>query len=150
MAATIRVEYDTAAMDAVDAQLARLEVLDRQPALTKALRKAATVSAKRLRQILPKPGYPGDKPGLKALNKTVKVRVKRYEKVTVSVMGYDHNGGQHGHNVDQGHAKVLWGKKTSERVEGKGYLAKAVADTREESSRTLESEMEIVVDKVLG
>ena len=139
MSATIRIDIDEHAMDTLDRQLARVEVMDRDRVLNKIIRAAANVPARRLRQILPKPGYPGDKPGLTPLRKTVKVKVKKYNKVTVAIMGYDYNGGQHGHLVEEGHVKVVWGNKTGGRVEGKHYLQKSVEDTREATSREVES-----------
>jgi len=150
MSKTIRMEFDDASMNVLEKQLARLEAMDRDAALNKALRSASTVSAKRLRQILPPPGYPGDKPGLKPLRQTVRVKVKKYDRLTVAMMGYEWNGGQHGHLVEEGHKKVLWGRETSEKVEGKGYLRRAVNDTRDEASRVLDARIRVVVQGIVG
>jgi hypothetical protein len=62
----------------VDKELAGLGMLSRMPAIKKGLRNAGNVVRKRVQETLPKPGYPGDKPGLKPLRDTVATKVKEY------------------------------------------------------------------------
>ena len=87
MGAEIKLTFDEATLAAAEQQLARLSVFDRSKALHTALKRAGGVVAKRVRQILPAPGYPGDKPGLTPLRKTIATRVKAYDKATVVMVG---------------------------------------------------------------
>lgn len=157
MTATI----DISASKELEAELLRLEAAARSPALIRGLRAGGAVVAKRLRQILPKPGYPGDKPGFKPLRDTVKAQVKEYQQgsVVVAVVGYEWGAGSHGHLVEYGHDIVTGGSspassaarqsarvsKTgrrgkgviSGRVEGRYYLKSASESTRPEQDQAM-------------
>jgi hypothetical protein len=95
----------------VDKELAGLGMLSRMPAIKKGLRNAGNVVRKRVQETLPKPGYPGDKPGLKPLRDTVATKVKEYPTgAVVAIVGYEWGAGSHGHNVEHGHRIAVGGK----------------------------------------
>ena len=72
----------------------------RGPAIKAALRKAGQVVARRAKQLVPPPGYPGDKPEFKPLRDTLGVEVKGYESATVAIVGPKRPAGAHGHLVE--------------------------------------------------
>lgn len=87
--------------------------------LSRGLRKVGNTIKSQTKAILPKPGYPGDKPGLTPLRETMKVKVKDYGggAVKVMVVGYTYSktpgvGGNHGHLLEGGHDIVVGGPKT--------------------------------------
>lgn len=147
----VSLELNTEVFAQIDKELAGLPMLSRMPAIKKGLRNAGNVVRARVRETLPKPGYPGDKPGLKALRDTVRTVVKEYPSgAVVAVVGYEWGAGSHGHNVEEGHRIAKGGtlvnpnrktppksKVTGERgqgaavgfVEGRFDLANAVKAT---------------------
>ena len=113
-----------------DKLLSRMPIEIRGKTLKKALRAAGNVVAREARRIAPKPGYPGDDPTKEPLNKTIKTVVRDYGTVIAAFVGPERPNGAHGHLVEYGHAKVLWGTPTGERVQGKPFMRPA-ADTTE-------------------
>ena len=88
----------------IEKTLLNMPILLRQKSLKKGLRKGGNEMAKAMRPLIPPPGYPGDKPGLMPLNKTVRVVVREYDGAVVAVVGPKWPEGAHGHLVDRGHA----------------------------------------------
>lgn len=120
----------------VDSELAKLSVLHRQPALRSGLRDAGRIVEKRYRELVPPPGYPGDKPGLKPLRDTITTRVAEYPSgVLVGVVGAQYPAGAHAHLLEEGFDLVRGGKKKTGgrvvgHVEGRHYLQQAVDSTK--------------------
>lgn len=106
----------------VHALLMQIDALSRGPAITKVLRDVGNHIKKSLREILPKPGYPGDKTYRTdkdgktvlavPLRDTVKVKIVNYRggEIKVMIVGYENPEGAHGHLVEFGHEKWLWGE----------------------------------------
>lgn len=88
--------------EAVDKQLGKLPLEVRHVAMPRALRAASSVVVKRAKELVPQPGYPGDKPGLKALRDTIGYVVKIYGQISVAVIGPQRPAGAHGHLVEGG------------------------------------------------
>lgn len=90
----------------IDAQLARMARPHAGP-LHNGLRKALEITKKRNYDLLPKPGYPGDRKHKAPLRDTLIVETKEYQQankaVVLGMVGYSWYGGQHGHNVEYGH-----------------------------------------------
>lgn len=112
------IEIDKATWDAADAILSKIDKAVRGKAVDQGLRKVGNEVKSKTRTILPKPGYPGDKPGLKPLRETLKVKVVNYRDgaVKVMVVGYTYSrtkgeGGNHGHLLEGGHDIVVGGSK---------------------------------------
>jgi hypothetical protein len=127
------IEIDKSTWDAADALLAKIDVAVRGKTVDKGLRKIGNQVKSQTKSILPKPGYPGDKPGLKPLRETLKVKVVNYRDgaVKVMVVGYTYSrtkgeGGNHGHLLEGGHKKVLWGRRTDEMVQPYEYMIQVV------------------------
>lgn len=157
--------------EAFEAELLRLEVAHRGTALRAGLRAAGNAVKQRLRQILPKPGYPGDKPGLTALRDTVSVKLKEYQlgRVVVAVVGYEWGAGSHGHLVELGHDLVIGGTspkpgagrkslraakdgrrgkgRIAGRVEGRYYLQAASEGTKAEQDQAMLSAIGRAVER---
>jgi len=123
---------DPASEKAALALLDKIEQHARGPAMNRVLKAAGEVVKREMQAIVPKPGYPGDKPGLKPLRDTVAVRVRNYQGGFYKVMlvGPSYPAGAHGHLVEDGQEKVLWGRVTGEFVEGKKYFSIAVDRTK--------------------
>ncbi len=132
---------DPKSMREADQLLKAIEEHARGRAITKVLKDAGDVLVKQLREVLPKPGYPGDKPHLKPLRDTVASKVKNYQGgfYKVLIVGYEWPTGNHGNLVEQGHdiapntfhngagfVTLKSTEETGERVEGKHYFATAV------------------------
>ena len=66
----------------------------------KALRRAGAVVVRRAKQLVPPPGYPGDKPELKPLRDTIGVEVKQGRRALYAVVGPKRPAGSHGHLVE--------------------------------------------------
>lgn len=104
MQTSVRIEVSEEFFREVDQQLARMEIIARSKLLEAGVRKGLNLVKTRVRQILPKPGYPGDKPELRPLRDTVGTTVKVYrDRYLTGVVGYRWDGGQHGHIVEHGH-----------------------------------------------
>jgi hypothetical protein len=124
-----------------DRLLLAIEEHARGAAIGRVLRAAGEAVKKAVQDVLPKPGYPGDKPDLKPLRDTVSVKVKNYQGgfYKVLIVGYALPAGAHGHLVEFGHemtANTWWNgerlvsvrstQETGVRVEGKFYFSTAV------------------------
>jgi Bacteriophage HK97-gp10, putative tail-component len=113
----------------------------RGAAITRVLKAAGQQLVDELKSVLPKPGYPGDKPSLKPLRDTVAMKVKNYQSgfFKVLIVGYAWPAGNHGNLVEFGHdiaPNTYWNgsrfvtlkstAETGKRVEGKFYFATSV------------------------
>lgn len=95
-------------------QLERLPIEARGIELEKAVRKGLNRIKKRARELVPPPGYPGDKPGLKPLRDTIGTVLRRYKGgvVIAGVVGPEYPAGAHGHLVEHGHRIAVRGTGT--------------------------------------
>ena len=115
----------------VDGLLSRLEIDMRERTLKAAIRKAGRVVEKEAKRRAPKPGYPGDKPGKTPLNETIKTKVVSFRNGSVlGMVGPRRPDGAHGHLVEFGHRKVLWGRETNERVRPYPFMRPAADTTK--------------------
>lgn len=104
--ASVRLEISEETWSQVDRELVALELIgtQRSGAVKRGLKTAGEVVEARVRETLPLPGYPGDKPGLKPLRDTVNTKVKDYGNgLFAAIVGYEYPAGAHGHNVEAGH-----------------------------------------------
>lgn len=138
------IEADKATWDAADKILAKLDMAVRGPAINTALRKVGNGIKSKTKAILPKPGYPGDKPDMVPLRETLKVKVKEYEggKIKVGIVGYTYSrekgkGGNHGHLLEGGHIKVLWGRRVGGFVKAYEYMIRICKTTKPEQNATI-------------
>lgn len=138
------VEIDDAAFKEADLLLAQIDESVRGRTIGNAMRKVLNEVGKKTKQILPKPGYPGDKPENVPLRDTLRTRTRNYQSGTVKVvlLGYSWPGGAHGHLLEGGHDIVKGGtKKAGGRVVGyvppNEYLIKVVRETKDQHSRQL-------------
>lgn len=160
MAGTVRITGDL--FETLDADLSKIDLMSKSKAVTSGMRKALNVPKRRLKGDLPKPGYPGDKPGLKPLRETPSVSVKHYGSgVVLGVLGYAQPTGAHGMLLELGHRIVTGGtssnpiRRKSVRVakdrsktgkgtqhgfvEGRFYLEKAASATESQQFAILET-----------
>lgn len=86
----------------VDKQLAQLPLELRATALRAGLNAAGQVVINRAKELVPKPGYPGDKPEYKPLRDTIGKLVKVYGDIWVAIVGPQRPAGAHGHLVERG------------------------------------------------
>jgi len=137
----VGISIDPRSIRAADNLLKAIEESARGAAIGRVMRSAGQVVRDRVREVLPRPGYPGDKPELKPLRDTVAVKVKNYQGgfYKVLIVGYALPAGAHGHLVEFGHdmaANTFWNgskfvsvrstQETGERVEGKFYFQTGV------------------------
>ena len=134
------ISLDPSAMRQATRILDNIEEMVRGPAITTVLRGIGNQIKSDVRAVLPKPGYPGDKPGFKPLRDTMLVKVKNYSggATKVLVTGYAWPAGAHGQPLEAGHEKYLWG----EHIEGSPvdphpYMAEVVAAGQVQYDRTL-------------
>jgi hypothetical protein len=116
--AQIELSIKESAWKAADQLLAKLDIQVRGKTIDNAMRKVGNEIKSQTKAILPKPGYPGDKPEMKPLRETLKVKVKQYNggSIKVMVVGYTYSrtkgqGGNHGHLLEGGHDIVTGGSK---------------------------------------
>lgn len=146
------IHIDPIAAKEADRLLSAIEEQARGAAIGRVLRDAGNLLKQKVREVLPKPGYPGDKPDLKPLRDTVTVKVKNYQGgfFKVLIVGYALPAGAHGHLVEFGHdmaANTFWnGMKfvsvqsttvSGKRVEGKGYFTAAVEMAQSQVDATI-------------
>jgi hypothetical protein len=118
---TASLEINEAFFQKIDGELSKLPHIGRMPVIEKGGKKAGKVVEARCREVLPKPGYPGDKPGLKPLRETLETKMVRYKdgRMLVFMVGFAWGAGSHGHLVEEGHRMVVGGKaprKSQQRV----------------------------------
>ena len=85
-----------------DELLTRLPLQLRGKYLKQGVRAGLGVVRKKARQLVPTPGYPGDKPGLKPLRDTIGLAVRDYGETIFGVVGPEYPAGAHGHLVEHG------------------------------------------------
>jgi len=161
MQSSCKLEISDEWFKGVEDQLVALGNIAANPVVERGMLSALKATAKRLFLILPKPGYPGDKPGLKALRDTIEEVVKKYGAkdqfgVLVGLVGFAWGAGSHGHIVEHGHRIAVGGSlrrysfKNPTKpagpsgvvagfVEGKYYLQKAADQTKHEREEILSS-----------
>lgn len=71
---------------------------------------AARPLVDRAKELCPKPGYKGDKPGLKPLRDTIGWVFREYTRARVAIVGPLAPAGAHGHLVEFGHRMVNGGR----------------------------------------
>lgn len=129
MPATLDISDDV--LQQIDKELAKLSIIQRSPVLKRGLRAAGAIVKKRYRDLIPPPGYAGDKPGLKPLRQTVSDKFIEYPSGRlVEVVGAAYPAGAHAHLLEEGHEKVLWGRHVGGSVRAFHYLQQAVAGTQ--------------------
>jgi len=129
----IEIKLDESAMKQAEALLMQIPELARGPGINQALREVGNLVKNAVRTLLPKPGYPGDKPGLKPLRDTVKVKIVNYKggQIKVMIVGYAYPAGAHGHLVEFGHEKWLWGEYIANSpVDPHPYMQTAIDQTK--------------------
>lgn len=148
------VEFNESDWSAADRELAKLEQTVRGPAIGTAMRKVASDINKQTKAILPKPGYPGDKPELIPLRETLKIKTKNYQGGTVKVVitGYSYPAGAHGHLLEGGHDLVKGGEKGSGgqvvgQVQPYEYLIHVVLSTKSQQGQTLVNSIRKILAK---
>jgi hypothetical protein len=102
-----------------------------------ALAAGARVVASEARRLCPE-GDEDHNPGAIPLHETIDWRYKDYGQRGLVIIGPVYPAGAHGHNVENGHAEVLWGKPTGRRVPPKPFLRPAFDGTKEEQHATME------------
>jgi hypothetical protein len=152
-----KIEVDQKSFAAADALLAKLAIQVRSKTVDAAMRKVGNAVKSQTRAILPRPGYPGDKPELKPLRDTLRVKVKNYAGGDIKVMlvGYTYSrikgqGGNHGHLLEGGHDMVVGGsKKDGGKVVGfvqpREYLIRIAETTRQAQRATFVAAIEKAV-----
>jgi HK97 gp10 family phage protein len=92
---------------------------------------ACEVVEQRAKQLVPV-GDSADKPDLKPLRETIGSVVRGYGERTLGVIGPMLPAGAHGHNVEFGHAEVLWGVRTGRRVPPSPFMRRAFDETQQQ------------------
>ena len=131
--------------------LEQIDGLVRGPAMNKVLRGVGEQIKRDTRAVLPKPGYPGDKPEFKPLRDTLVVKVVNYRggEVKVLIVGYGMPRSMseasasikgrpfnHGAPLEGGHEKWLWGEHIEgSPVDAYPYLKEVVRLTRVSQSQ---------------
>lgn len=90
---------------------------------------AAAVLVARAKALCPV-GDPGDNPELKPLSDTIGIVVREYgDERTLALIGPEVPAGAHGHNVEYGHAEVVFGRRTGRRVPPNPFMRRAFDET---------------------
>jgi len=146
----VKISTTVSGADAAENILIKLPTeLNRQ--MRKAFRSMGNVVVRRARQLVPPPGYPGDKPELTPLRDTLKVEVKEGRQL-FAVIGpkAGAGGGPHGHLVEFGHSIVTAaGVDTGYRAEPHPFLEPAAEDTRTRQDKIARNAI-IAMDKAIS
>lgn len=164
----------TELLNAIEADLERIEFFHRSAAVKGAMRKVGNMVKARIRGNVPKPGYPGDKPELKPLRDTVGVSVKEYPTgAVVAIVGFRRPAGAHGGDIlEEGHVMAphkgkAVRKRTKQprsggrpehyrkvgmggRVEGQHYIQQADESSKAEQLAIMDSAIKDALAKQEG
>ena len=146
MQTQMAIEFDTVAMNRIDAALSAIETNLRGQAVDRGLRAIGSHVRQKTQAVLPKPGYARytrtkheeyrDKDGPKPLEQTIKTKIVGTPGIVrVAIIGYEWPAGAHGHLVESGHDMVVGGKKRSGgtvvgHVAPAEYMVRIVASER--------------------
>ena len=116
-----------------NAEQVALEVLmNANRELAKNVTAAGRIIARRAKQLVPPPGYPGDDPALMPLRETLRSEYKEYSgDVKMAVVGPKRPEGAHGHLVERGFRHYAHGVPTGTIVAGQPFLEAAAKDTEQ-------------------
>ncbi len=128
-------------------QLLKIDAMDRLLGLSKAMRKAGNVVAKRAKELCPPPGYPGDDPTKKPLRDTIDVVVRLYGYLIVVYVGPQYPAGAHGHLIEFGHTMVLFGVVTDQFVPAKPFMRPASDETKSEQDAAITESLQATAGK---
>lgn len=138
--AKMKIFLDPSALRQAERMLDQIDAIARGPQLTKVLRSVGEQIRRDVKAVLPKPGYPGDKPELKPLRDTIAVKVENYRggMTKVLVVGYGWPAGAHGQPLEAGHEKWLWGEHIADSpVDPYPYFREVVQLTQVTQSQRL-------------
>jgi len=141
--------------------LEQLPVMLQRGALDKALRAAGKVVQKRARELCPRSSHTGsrerwsketaaDRSNVKPLADTIGVVVRKYDAVSVAVVGPQYPAGALGHLVEYGHRLVAYGRDTGRRVQPKPFMRPAADETKGEQEAAMLTVLKAELDKVKG
>ena len=119
----------------------------REKVLKSALRKAARVVIKEAKRLVPQ-GDPKHNPGNVSLKDTLKTVRRKYKTADAEIVGPEYPQGAHGHLVEFGHEKVLWGLRTGERVKPKPFLRPAADNTEKQQQAAIIQHLRRELDKL--
>lgn len=105
----VALEINEALFTQIDKELAGIGVVHRTKALKAGIQRAANLVKARYRDYIPLPGYQGDKPGLKPLRNTIKIKVKEFTQGggVYAIVGAEYPAGAHSHLLEEGHKQVV-------------------------------------------
>ena len=145
----------------MDAILQQLPLMLQRQALDKALRAAGKVVAKRAKELCPRSTRTGTsqwwsnetfakRAQAKPLAETIGVVVRKYDTVSVAVVGPQYPAGALGHLVEYGHNLVVYGRPTGRRVPPQPFMRPAVDETRSEQDDVMLNVLKAELEKVKG
>ena len=147
----------------MNAILEQLPIMLQRGAVDKALRAAGKVVAKRAKELCPRSSQTGtregwskqtagSRTGTKPLAETIGVVVRKYDTVSVAVVGPQYPAGSLGHLIEYGHSAIVWGRvsKKYRRVPPKPFLRPAVDETKGEQDAAMMHVLKAELDKVKG
>lgn len=139
--ARIKIEVDKRAELEATKLLEQIDDLVRGPAITGTLRNMGNAIKRDVREVLPKPGYPGDKEEYKPLRDSLSVRIKQYDRagkiIRVMVVGYRWPQGAHGQPLEAGHIIANQHGVHDGFVEPRPFLEDTVQSSQERQSQML-------------
>ena len=137
--------------DAVDRAFSKIPIEIRGSSLKAGLRKGGNKVKSRAKQLVPPPGYPGDKPELEALKDTISVEIRDYDNAMVAVTGPKRPAGHHGHLVEHGHMIVTHdGTNTGQAATPHPFLEPAAQQTKHEQRSAIVDGIKAAVRKATG
>ena len=145
----------------MNAILEQLPIMLQRGAVDKALRAAGKVVAKRAKELCPRSSQTGtreewskqtagSRTGAKPLAETIGVVVRKYDTVSVAVVGPQYPAGSLGHLVEYGHRHIAWGHDTGRRIPPKPFLRPAADGTKGEQEAAMLGVLKAELEKVKG
>lgn len=130
----------------MDRVLSMVAIEMRQKMVKKAVRRASRRIANAMKKKAPVSGDDKGKP----LKETIGVAMREYGSKTMAVIGPEYPAGAHGHLVEYGHAKVLFGVPTGGRVPPYPFARPAFDESKGEAQRDLVRSLAEDVRKIRG
>ena len=145
----------------MDHILKQLPDMMQRGAMDKALPAAGKAVAKRAKELCPRSARTdstelwskktaGDRSNVKPLAETIAVEVRKYDTVSVAVIGPQYPAGALGHLVEHGHREFLYGRQTGRRVQPKPFMRPAADETKGEQEAAMMRVLKAELEKAKG
>jgi len=133
----------------LEALLVQIEKEMREKALKASLKAGGTVLKTAAKRKCPR-GDEAHAPDKKPLNETIGIVMRGAGDKQYAVVGPLYPAGAHGHLVEYGHDKILWGRRTSDRVPPHPFLRPAFDESKQSIFAAMKKSLEGFLKRMMS